>query len=196
MIGRQRLDNIQYCVEDILKNNIPGDFIETGVWRGGATIFMRAILKSYNETSRIIWAADSFEGLPAPDTVNYPFDADSDHHIYPYLAVSLEQVQNNFKAYDLLDNQVQFLKGFFKDTMSHCSIKQLALLRLDGDMYESTIQVLDALYDKVSVGGYIIIDDYNLKWAKKATDDFRILHTITDPLIIIDGAGVYWKKTK
>lgn len=196
MIGKKRMNNIQYCMEDILKNNIPGDCIETGVWRGGAVIFMRAILKAYGDTTRIVWCADSFEGLPAPDAAHYPIDATSTLHTFDGLRVSLDQVRSNFKAYGLLDSQVRFIKGFFKDTMPCCPVKQLAILRLDGDMYESTIQVLEALYDKLFVGGYCIIDDYSLPGARAATHDFRKAHNITEPIIDIDGEGAYWKKEK
>jgi hypothetical protein len=196
MIGKKRMENIQFCVEDILKNNVPGDLVETGVWRGGATIFMRAILKAYGDTQRIVWAADSFEGLPRPNANLYPADAQDTHYTIPFLSVSLSDVQANFKSYDLLDNQVCFLKGFFKDSIPNCAISQIAVLRLDGDMYESTIQVLENLYDKVSIGGYIIIDDFTLPGARKATFDFRQARNITDPFINIDGYSTYWKKSK
>lgn len=194
MIGKKRMDNIQFCAEDILKNNIPGDFIETGVWRGGATIFMRAILKAYGDTQRIVWVADSFEGLPKPNAALYPADAQDTHYTIGFLSVSMAEVQANFESYGLLDNQVCFLKGFFKDTMPKCAIGQIALLRLDGDMYESTIQVLENLYDKLSIGGYCIIDDYSLPGARQATHDFRKMRNITEPIINIDGTGAYWKK--
>lgn len=195
MIGKKRMDNIQYCIEEILKNDISGDFIETGVWQGGATIFMRAVLKAYDVNDRIVWAADSFEGLPVPDVQHYPVDASAGFfNTYEFLKVSLEQVQTNFKAYDLLDDQVKFLKGFFKDTMPNCPVKKLALLRLDGDMYESTIEVLESLYDRLSSGGFIIIDDWNLGWARQAVLDFRKDRNITEPIMPIDGSGIYWKK--
>lgn len=196
MIGKKRMNNIQFCVEDILKNNIPGDCIETGIWRGGTVIFMRAILKAHGDTTRIVWCADSFEGLPAPDNERFPIDATSTLHTFDYLRVSLDQVRSNFKAYKLLDNQVRFIKGFFKDTMASCPVKQLAILRLDGCMYESTIQVLEALYDKLSIGGYCIIDDYALPGARAATIDFRKIRNISEPLIDIDGEGAYWKKER
>lgn len=194
MIGRKRMDNIQFCAEEVLKNNIPGDFIETGVWRGGATIFMRAILKVYGDTQRTVWVADSFEGLPKPNAALYPADAKDNHYTISFLAVSENDVKANFRSYGLLDDQVRFLKGFFKDTMPSCPIRQIALLRLDGDMYESTIQVLENLYDKLSIGGYCIIDDYCLPGAKQATHDFRKQRNITEPIINIDGIGAYWKK--
>ena len=72
MIGLKRLDNIQYCVEDVLAKNIPGEIIECGVWRGGASIFMRAILKAHGIKDRIVYLADSFQGCPVPDIQKYP----------------------------------------------------------------------------------------------------------------------------
>ncbi len=138
MIGLKRLDNLQHCVETALYENIPSDLVETGVWRGGACIFMRAILAAYNETDRKVYVADSFAGLPEPDAEKYPQDSGDKHFIEEYLAVSQEQVARNFERYGLLDDQVVFLKGWFKDTLPSASFNQLAVIRLDGDMYEST----------------------------------------------------------
>ena len=197
MIGLKRLDNLQSCMEDVLKNNVPGDFIETGVWRGGATIFMRAVLKAYGITDRCVWVADSFAGLPPPDVDNYPEDLGDQHHIHDFLRVSLEQVQANFERYGLLDGQVRFLKGWFKDTLPKAPIEKLAVMRLDGDMYESTMDGLANLYPKLSVGGYVIIDDYGYWEAcRKAVHDFRASHGITDEILGIDWTGVYWQRTR
>lgn len=77
-----------------------------------------------------------------------------------YSRHSLEEVQENFRRYNLLDDQVQFLKGWFCDTLPTAPIEKLAVLRLDGDLYESIMDGLNALYDKVSPGGFIIVDDY------------------------------------
>ena len=140
MIGLKRLANVRYCVEDVLMRNVPRDFIETGVWRGGATIFMRAILKVHEVTDRLVWVADSFAGLPPPDLARYPFDRGITLHQFPQLAITLERVQDNFRRYGLLDEQVRFLKGWFRDTLPNAPIERLAVLRLDGDLYESTIQ--------------------------------------------------------
>lgn len=79
MIGFKRLDNLQHCITDVLRRRVPGDLIETGVWRGGVTIFMRAMLKVYGDTERIVWVADSFQGLPKPDPARYPADAGDRH---------------------------------------------------------------------------------------------------------------------
>ena len=105
MIGLKRLANLRMCVETILDDGIPGDLIETGVWRGGATIFMRAILKARDVTDRLVWVADSFAGLPAADTARYPSDEGITLHQFPQLAVSLERVQENFRRYGLLDDR-------------------------------------------------------------------------------------------
>jgi len=194
MVGLQRLGNVAFCVEDVLKHNIPGDLIETGVWRGGCCILMRGILKAYGDTTRKVFVADSFEGLPPP---TWSQDAGDDHSTHnAQLAVSIEQVKENFRRYDLLDDQVVFLKGFFKDTLPTAPIQSLAVLRLDGDMYESTMQALDALYPKLSVGGYCIVDDYTLPRCAAAIHDYRQRHGIQDLIVPIDRSSVYWKKTK
>ncbi len=193
MIGN-RLDNLQFCIEDVLKNNIQGDMIETGVWRGGACIFMRLILKKYGVKDKIVYVADSFEGLPKPDAAKYPNDTNDMHHIIDVLKVSVEQVQNNFKIFGVLDDQVKFLKGWFKDTLKHAPIENLSLLRLDGDMYESTWDTLTNLYHKLSIGGYLIIDDYALAACHAAVDEFRSQNNIVEPIEYFDGGNVYWKK--
>ncbi|MEZ6131754.1 MAG: TylF/MycF family methyltransferase [Planctomycetaceae bacterium] len=196
MIGEKRMDNLQFCIEDCLQRGVPGDLIETGVWRGGATILMRAILGAYGDQARKVWVADSFEGLPKPNARLYPSDVGNKFHAYTALAVSLEEVQENFRRYGLLDDQVQFLKGWFKDTLPAAPITQLAVARLDGDMYESTMDALVNLWPKLSVGGYLIIDDYNgVPMCKEAVDDFRAQHSITDEIQKIDWTGVFWKRS-
>lgn len=196
MIGWQRLENIQKCVEDVLSKKIPGDLIETGVWRGGAIIFMRAILKAYHAKDRRVWGADSFAGLPKPDVTRYPADEGDQAHTHPELAVSLEQVRANFKKYDLLDEQVCFLPGWFRETLPTAEIDRLALMRLDGDMYESTYVALESLFPKLSQGGYVIIDDYGAcTGCQKAVHDFRDANKITDQIVPIDWTGVYWQKS-
>lgn len=196
MIGLKRLDNIQFCVETAIKDGIPGDLIETGVWRGGACIFMRAILKAYGDTTRTVWVADSFVGLPPPNAAVYHADAGDIHHTFgDFLAVSRQEVEENFRRYNLLDGQVRFLEGWFKDTLPKAPIDRLAVLRLDGDMYESTIQTLETLYDRVSCGGFVIIDDYHLGPCKQAITDFRSGKRISDTVVDIDGKGVFWRKS-
>ena len=196
MVGSKRLDNLRSCVETVLRDGVPGDLIETGVWRGGASIFLRGLLAAHGVTDRVVWVADSFEGLPKPDAERYPADEGDEHWTRPELAISLEQVQANFARYGLLDDQVRFLQGWFKDTLPTAPIEQLAVARLDGDLYESTTDALAALWPKVSVGGFVIIDDYGaIEACKAATDDFRVAHGITDELVQIDWTGWFWRRS-
>jgi hypothetical protein len=198
-----RLDNLQECIIDTIERGVPGDLIETGVWRGGATIFMRGVLKAYGVTDRRVWVADSFEGLPEPDPEQFPIEAKFHHapvvrNVYKNFAVDLPAVQQNFARYGLLDNSVKFLKGWFKDTLPAAPIERLAVMRLDGDYYESTIDALAALYDKLSIGGYVIIDDYgedNWTYCRRAVDGFRESRGIADPLIRVDDKCCYWQRT-
>jgi O-methyltransferase len=194
MIGLRRLDNIQMAVETVLERQIPGDLVETGVWRGGAAIFMRGILRAHGVTDRTVWAADSFRGLPRPDGERYSADANDDYD-YSILAVGVDEVRHNFERYGLLDDQVRFLVGWFKDTLPAAPIEQIAVLRLDGDMYESTTQAIRALYDKLQPGGFCIVDDYGaIKACREAITDFRRHENVDDEIVDIDGWGVYWRK--
>ena len=195
MIGTLRLDNLRACVVDVLRKGVPGDLIETGVWRGGASIFMRAVLEAYGITDRTVWLADSFQGLPKPDPVRYPADAKDELWKASALAVSVDQVKANFEAYGLLDDQVRFLVGWFRDTLPTAPIERLAVLRLDGDLYESTMDALSALYPRLSVGGYVIVDDYGaMESCRTAVDDFRAERGITEEIERIDWTGVYWRR--
>lgn len=204
MLSQVRLDNLRECIESVVRDRVPGDLIETGVWRGGATIYMRAVLKTLGVTDRIVWAADSFEGLPEPDAEKYPLEAKSFKSAamtkyYKHLAVSLEEVERNFAAYGMLDGQVKFLKGWFKDTLPTAPIERLAIMRLDGDYYESTRDALVNLYDKLSVGGYVIIDDYGedtWTYCRKAVEEFRQARGITDPLVRVDKPCAFWRKSR
>jgi O-methyltransferase len=193
MVGLTRLDNLQACVESVLEEGVPGDLIEAGVWRGGACILMRAILRLHDDNSRNVWLADSFAGLPAPT-----HEADRGHDLSEssYLAVSIDDVQEAFQRFGLLDRQVRFLEGWFADTLPAAPIGSLAVLRLDADLYESTMDVLNSLYHKVSTRGFVIVDDYH-KWTpcKRAVDEFRKRNGILDLIQEIDGSGVFWRKS-
>ncbi len=192
MIGYPRLTNIEILINEVINNNIEGDLIETGVWRGGACIFMSKLLTFLNSNKKV-YVADSFEGLPPPDE-KYIHDRGDYHHTIDFLAVSLEEVENNFKKFECAPNY-EFVKGWFKDTL-HLLENKFSIIRLDGDMYESTINALDALYPNLSIGGYCIIDDYGeVPGSQHAVKDYRKEHNITDEIINIDGTGVYWKKS-
>nr|BAM98966.1 putative sugar O-methyltransferase [Streptosporangium amethystogenes] len=203
MIGWPRLDNVRHCVETVLREQVPGDLLEAGVWRGGCCMFMRGILKAWGVTDRTVWVADSFAGFPEPDTGRYPDDAIFNSAIareilddfgYP-IAISLDEVKSRFASYGLLDDQVRFLVGYFADTLPQAPVERLAVMRLDGDMYQSTFESLEYLYPKLSAGGFCIVDDYVLDGCRKAVDHFRDTYGISSPIEKIDWTGVFWRKT-
>jgi hypothetical protein len=245
MVGWRRLSNIETCAKAVIEADVPGDFVEAGVLRGGSSIFMRAVLKAYGITDRRVFACDTFVPPPerqAPLPVikllslltripsrawhlrlyrlvekqqkNWPASADpSDEWIgltmgmiryaarnrsllQPKDRVSVQAVDSHFARYGLLDSQVVLLEGFFSDTLPKADIESIALLRCDGDTYESTRSVLDAVYDKVSPGGYVIVDDYySFDDCKRAVDEFRSEHSIADEIVPIDDSAVYWQKS-
>ncbi len=195
MIGVKRLANLRQLTQAIIAAKVPGDLIETGVWRGGACILMRAILFAHGVTDKRVWVADSFAGLPPGDPAKYPLDADSDFHTYEQLAIPLNQVQENFRTLGFFDEQTVFLPGWFRDTLPGAPIDRLALIRLDGDMYESTIDALDALYPRLAPGGFVIIDDYHVVAAcRAAVHDYCDQHGMHPEITEIDGVGVFWRK--
>jgi O-methyltransferase len=192
MIGVERMNNIQKLFEHIVNEDVEGDLVEAGVWKGGATIFMKGLVEVYDQRTRNVWVVDSFEGLPQS---TYPQDMEIDWSSFVGLKVSLDEVQDNFRKYGLLDERVKFVKGWFKDTLPSIEIDKIAILRADADMYESTSDILNHLYEKVTKGGYVIIDDYSsVDGCKEAVDEFRVKHRIDSEMVNIDWTGVYWRK--
>jgi O-methyltransferase len=197
MVGLRRLENLEQCAARVFADGIPGDFMEAGVCQGGASIFLRALQVAYGEPHRQTWVADSFEGLPVP---SHPEDVehglDFSEPRQPWLAASLRAVQDNFRTYDLLSDAVRFVPGWFSETLHALPAERLAILRVDADLYESTRDVLDALYDRVSPGGYVVIDDY---WAfepcRMAVDRFLAERGAVVELRRIDWSAVFWRKT-
>jgi O-methyltransferase len=196
MIGMKRLHSLREQVETTLREGIPGDYIETGVWRGGACIMMRAVLAAYGVTERIVYCADSFAGVPPPNRARYPADRGRNFYKYKQLAVPLEEVQANFATYGLLDQQVRFVKGLFADTLPALAAERFALIRLDGDLYESTMDGLTALYHRLSPGGFVVIDDYGMRSSRTAVHDFLEQRSESVRFERIDDYGVWWQKPR
>lgn len=195
MIGRVRLDNVEECIRSVIEAGVPGDLIETGVWRGGTTIFMKGVLRAYGVTDRAVYVADSFEGLPAPDPGRYPADEGIILHLWPELTASLDEVRANFSRFGLLDDRVTFVKGWFRDTLPTLRGHPWAVIRLDGDLYESTMNSLENLYDGLSPGGWVIVDDYfDIAACRQAVTDYRQRSGITEPIVRIDWTGACWQK--
>lgn len=194
MTGRHRLDALQKCIEDVVANKVPGDVVETGVWRGGSMIFARALLDVHGEADRVVWCCDSFQGMPVPTVEGESFSGTEDFSDLNYLAVGVDQVKGYFTRFGVLSDKVKFAKGWFSETLPTLPIDTIALLRLDGDLYESTRDALVPLCPKVSKGGYVIVDDYH-SWegCKKAVDEYRAAQGITSPIVKIDPQAVYWQ---
>jgi len=196
MVGLKRLANVRYCVERVLVDGVPGDLIETGIWRGGVVILMRAILDAYDDRTRTVFAADSFQGVPPPNLEAYPADAGSALHTAKALSISRKEVEQNFDLYGLLDEQVQILEGWFKDSLPAVKSRTWSLIRLDGDLYESTMDALTNLYPGLSVGGFLIVDDYGHGPCRQAVTDFREAHGIEEPIEAVDWLGAFWRRAR
>jgi O-methyltransferase len=194
MVGRKRTRNVRELVERVIAEKVPGDLIEAGCWRGGTVIMMRGVLKAYGINDRTVYAADSFQGLPEPDPERFPADSGDINHTVDELAVSLEEVRANLARYGLNDGGVEFLEGWFRDTLPTVSDKQWSLVRLDGDLYESTMDGLVNLYPQLAPGGFLIVDDYGWENCRQAVEDYRAEHGISEPIERIDWVGAWWRK--
>jgi O-methyltransferase len=155
MVGRICLNGIQELLVTAFMNSIPGDYVEFGVWRGGASVFARGVMRAYGQGHRRSFVCDSFGGLP---NSTYQQDGKTIWSDSKYLEVSDDEVAANFDEYSLLDRNVLFVKGFFSNAlvpfgkMAAAQNLTFCILRCDGDMYESTVDILYNLYDKLSVG--------------------------------------------
>jgi len=195
MVGVRRLENVRDLAQRVLDERIPGDFIETGIWRGGCCILMRGVLAANGIKDRKVYAADSFTGLPPPNPRAYPQDDGWNFHRHKELAVSLDEVKDNFSRYGLLDDQVVFVKGSFADTLPSLNAGPFSLMRLDGDWYESTYVVLDSLYPKLSPGGFVVLDDVNfIPPCRQAVMDYRSRQGITTTMHEVDWNASWWQK--
>lgn len=192
MVGRLRLEALEKACLTVLDEQVPGDFVECGVWRGGCAMLMKAVLVDRLEQRRV-WLFDSFQGAPEASMKQDEGDTHSDYD--NIFAVPLEVVQDNFRKLNLLDRHVYFREGWFRDTIPAATdLACISVLRLDGDLYESTIQPLEFLYPKVSRGGYVLVDDYHiLPGCRQAVNDYRAAHQIHPPLHTVDWNSVYWK---
>lgn len=196
MCGDKTIHQLREALQTLEQEDIAGDYIEAGVWRGGLPIIMRAFLQQAGNTQRKVYLADSFQGLPTD--VSDVRDKAANALLEPMaqLAVNRTQVEQAFEFFGLNDEQVEFVEGWFDQTLPAMEPTPLALVRLDGDYYESTRDAINALYPRLSVGGYLIIDDYNLPLGcKKAIKEYRREHGITDKIIKINKQAVYWRKS-
>jgi len=183
MVGLDRLDDLQRCVESVVADGVAGDLIEAGAWRGGASMLMRATLDALGET-RTVFVADSFEGFPADTSLD----------AYDFLAAPLAEVRDSFARLGLADG-VRFVPGFFEATLPPLAAEHWAIVRLDADTYAPTRQALRCLYPGLAPGGYLILDDYgSFPGCREAVDEFRAEHGITEPIEKVDPTCVRWRR--
>jgi O-methyltransferase len=195
MVGVDRLQSLRQLTQQALDEKVPGDFIETGVWRGGCCILMRGILAANEVHDRAVYVADSFAGVPLPRPELYPADRGHRFDLHTELAIPIETVKENFRRYGLLDDQVVFVPGFFSDSLPGLDVGPFSLVRLDGDLYESTYVALENLYPKLSPGGFLIVDDYGVfEPCRMAVHDYRSRHGIAAEMHRIDRSGIWWRR--
>lgn len=189
LLSAGQLELIEEAVLDVEQRGITGDFIEAGIWRGGAIIFMRTLLKAYNIDKRQVIAADSFEGIPQNVAFKHdPVDAWQDRW-----AASFEEVKGNIERLGLLDDRIEFLPGYFADSLGAMAERNFALIRLDSDSHDSVMTSLEHLYPRLSPGGIIIIDDWHLIGCRFAVNTYREQHGIIEKVVARDG-NAYWIK--
>jgi O-methyltransferase len=194
MVGLSRLDDLQACVESVVADQVEGDLIEAGAWRGGASILARATLDSLGADERTVWVADSFEGLPAPDLDAFPEDSGLDLSRIDFLAVSPAEVRSHFERFGC-EHGIELVEGLFDETLPSLPERRWAVIRLDGDTYEATWVGLESLYPRLSAGGYLIVDDYGLfEECRRAVDDYRSQHRISEPIEKVDWTGIRWRR--
>ena len=187
MVGLSRLDDLQQCVETVVHEGVEGDLIEAGTWRGGASILMRATLDVLGADDRTVVVADSFQGFPTGDELE-------NLNLVDFLAIPVEDVRRNFARFGL-EHGVHFVPGFVEETLSGLTDARWSLVRIDVDTYESTLVALESLYPRVAIGGYVVIDDYGaLEPCRRAVDEFRARHGLTEPLEEVDWTCVRWRR--
>lgn len=183
-VASDRLRDVVTLFSHVISKNIQGDWIETGVWKGGTSLLAAKILRESKKLAscpkqdreRRIFLFDSFRGLLVPSTNDTWADGNHSKKMDPPGSYAfdggVEQVKKLFMQEHVMEDAI-FVEGYFNETIPSFTAGQVAILRLDGDMYDSTMIVLENLYSKVVPGGFLIIDDYG-HWpqCKKAVDDF------------------------
>ena len=198
MTGVERIYHLITAVEYVVANDLPGAFVECGVWKGGSMMAVALTLLQLGDTSRELRLYDTFEGNPTPGAVDVQYDDRPASEFLagrqkttedPYWAYSpLDAVKRNMLSTGYPEAKIHFVKGKVEETVPNQAPDRIALLRLDTDWYESTRHELMHLYPRLVPGGPFIIDDYGWwKGARKAVDEYLatltskpLLHRIDD----------------
>jgi hypothetical protein len=191
MTGNEKLFGLIQATRYVVRNKIPGDVVECGVWRGGSMQAAARTLIEAGDTSRGLYLFDTFEGMTAPTEHDVHRSGTSaaqllktqDKTSYVWAVASLEDVQAGFAKVPYPQDKVHYVVGKVEDTIPGDLPEQISILRLDTDWYESTKHELEHAYARLSPGGILIIDDYG-HWvgSKKATDEF--VAALDEPLLL------------
>lgn len=205
MTSQERLLSVIESVRYIIKNNIPGDIVECGVWKGGSSMAAILTLSSLNHFDKKIYLYDTFEGMTQPTDIDMDINGEkareilarSDYKTSCVWAVSkFDEVFENIKNINYPLDKIIFVKGSVESTIPQTIPKSISLLRLDTDWYESTFHELKYLYPLVSRNGIIIIDDYgHWRGSKIATDEYFENNEFSPFLNRIDYTGRLIVKT-
>jgi cephalosporin hydroxylase len=181
-MGRARIAHLRQCLDLVRTDAVAGDLVECDTGRGGAGILMRGYLEAHELDGRDVWIADEFRVGDAPADLVYSW-------------ADLNTVRDGFSRFGLLDDRVRFLQGPPADTLPDAPVKQIAMLHIGpGDPADVTA-ALDALHHRVTIGGLVIVDDYEDPERARATDEFRARRGVVAPVERFAGSGVSWRKT-
>jgi hypothetical protein len=201
MISTIRLNNFINQIDYVVKKNIYGCIVECGVWKGGAICLAKKYLK-LNKCNKNVYAFDSFEGLPVPDDdYDYLISdktlaknlCNTSNDINQNCYSTIDTFYNTMKKIDLENNDIIIKKGYFEKTCKNFNEK-ISVLRFDGDWYNSTIDVLNNLYDNIVEGGVLIFDDYNYWNGNKVAVDFFMKNKIKNYNFTSDGELYFIKQ--
>ncbi len=191
MAGYRRLSNIRDLCRRAEAEGLPGAFVECGAWKGGAAAVIASAARA---GSRTTWIFDSFEGLPEPGAADGP---DAPRWTGKCAARIEEAERLLFDTLGLDRARVVLRKGWFRDTLpaARAEIGPIAVLRLDGDWYDSTRECLENLYDGVSPGGFVILDDYGY-WEgfRRAVDEFLSARRLAVEIVPVDRSTAWFRK--
>jgi cephalosporin hydroxylase len=199
-MGRVRLDHLQRCMETIRAEDVHGDVVECGTGRGGGAIFLRGCLAAYGIDEPQVWVADEFRARPPGVEVEDPRDRSATMTLgggpgFPELLADLNNVRDGFDRFGLLDERVRFVQGALASAVPAAPIEKVSLLRLGESVTSDAAPVLDALYDKVTLGGFVVVERYGTPECRAAVDEFRARRGITEPIEQVDATAAAWRKT-
>ncbi len=185
----------------VILEGVPGDMVECGVFAGAQLAVMARAIIHIGAPKRV-HAYDSFEGIPIAgprdtDQPGAPLETDRSGELRSsgVAVCSLEQLERNWSTWRLPPDILQCHPGWFQHTVQNWGDSPIALLRLDGDLYESTRVCLEALYPRVPPGGCVIVDDYALPGCRAAVDDYLAGEIPRSRIHVVPGGGgpVWWR---